>query len=113
LLAEKQHRLHLAVIRLDARHPGLLLQQAWSRVQGLEANLTQKMNGKLIQLKQHFMQQLVTLHAVSPLATLDRGYAIATYRKKVLVDSQQVKEGDVIDVRLAKGRLVCEIHHAG
>ena len=111
LLAQKQHRLHMAVIRLDARHPGLLLQQARSRVQGVEANLIQKMNGKLTQLKQHFMQQLVTLHAVSPLATLDRGYAIATYRKKVLVDSQQVKVGDVIDVRLAKGSLVCEINH--
>ena len=105
------HPRRMAVIRLDARHPGLLLQQARSRVQGVEANLIQKMNGKLTQLKQHFMQQLVTLHAVSPLATLDRGYAIATYRKKVLVDSQQVKVGDVIDVRLAKGSLVCEINH--
>ena len=109
LLAQKKHRLHLSIIRLEAKHPGLLLQQARVRVQNLEINLIQKMDVKITQFRQHFMQQLVTLHAVSPLATLDRGYAIATYRKKVLLDSQQVKAGDVIDVRLARGALVCEV----
>lgn len=109
LLAQKQHQLHLATIRLDAKHPGVLLQQARSNVQGLEINLTRTIHAKTAQLKQHFMQQLATLHAVSPLATLDRGYAIATLRKKVLIDSKQTKTGDVIDVRLARGSLVCEV----
>jgi len=109
LFAQKQHRLHLVVIRLEGKHPGLLLQQARLRVHGLASNLIQRMDVNITQLRQHFMQQLATLHAVSPLATLDRGYAIVTYRKTVLLDSQQVKEGDVIDVRLAQGGLTCEV----
>ncbi len=113
LFAQKQHQLHLAVIRLNAKHPGLLFKQTRLRVQALKASLVQKINLKLTQSRQQFMQQRITLHAVSPLATLDRGYAIATCRKKILIDSQQVRLGDLIDVRLAKGGLVCEVKHHG
>jgi exodeoxyribonuclease VII large subunit len=109
LLAQKQHRLHMAIIRLNARHPSEMLQQMRMNVQSLNIHLLQKMNLKITLCKQNFMQQLVTLHAVSPLATLDRGYAIATYHQTVLVESLQVKIGDVIDVRLARGGLVCEV----
>lgn len=109
LLSQKQHRLHMAIIRLDARHPSALLQKARTNVQGLKISLIQKMDMKITQLRQNFMQQRVTLHAVSPLATLERGYAIATYHKAVLVESLQVNSGDVIEVRLARGGLVCEV----
>ncbi len=109
LLAQKQHRLHMAIIRLNAQHPSGILQQTRMHVQSLTINLIQTMDMKITQCKQNFMQQLVTLHAVSPLATLERGYAIATYRKTVLVDSLQVNVGDVVDVRLARGGLVCEV----
>ena len=50
-----------------------------------------------------------TLHAVSPLATLDRGYAIATLKEKVLFSAEQTKIGDTIEVRLAQGKLSCEV----
>ena len=47
------------------------------------------------------------LHTVSPLATLDRGYALITHGDKNIVvrDSRQLHEGDTINTRLAKGRL--------
>ena len=61
------------------------------------------------QLKYQLRTQLSTLHAVSPLATLDRGYAIATKENKVLFSNQQVTIGDTIDIRLAQGHLTCEI----
>lgn len=109
LLLQKRQRLHVARIRLEARHPGVLLMHARTRVQGLELHLIQRMDVKLSQIRQHVRQQLVTLHAVSPLATLDRGYAIATIHQKILMDSQQVRAGDVIDVRLARGNLTCEV----
>ena len=112
LLAQQRHRLHLAMIRLDAQHPGRSLQQSRSNLLNLKENLNRVMGVMLIRLKQNFRQQLVTLHAVSPLATLDRGYAIATYRKHVLMESRQVKTGDVIELRLAQGELVCEVKGA-
>ena len=51
------------------------------------------------------------LDALSPLAVLSRGYAIATRRgeSRPLRDSQEVAEGEAVDVRLHRGRLFCEV----
>lgn len=50
------------------------------------------------------------LNAVSPLATLARGYAIArTLDGHLLRDASAVRPGDAIDVRLARGRLACRV----
>ena len=69
----------------------------------------QAMRTMLAERKQRFITQLATLQAVSPLATLDRGYALATFKHQVLTDSLGVKPGDVIDVRLARGCLTCKV----
>src|SRR5437762_8721957 len=54
-----------------------------------------------------------TLHAVSPLSVLSRGYAIAfsrsRNRRKPILDSAVVKVGDPIEVQLKKGRLECTV----
>jgi exodeoxyribonuclease VII large subunit len=47
-----------------------------------------------------------TLNAVSPLATLDRGYAIVTSPEgAVLRDAAEAPPGTVVEARLASGRL--------
>ncbi len=105
LLAQKRHILHTSTARLEAINPVILVQQEKSRLQHLENSLHLQINIKINQLKQQFAAKLATLHAVSPLATLERGYAIATVNNKVLLDSQQVNVGDLIEIRLAKGYL--------
>lgn len=47
------------------------------------------------------------LHTLSPLATLERGYAIITLAdtNNIVRDSRQLNEGDTINTQLAKGRL--------
>ncbi|MDH3410499.1 MAG: exodeoxyribonuclease VII large subunit, partial [Gammaproteobacteria bacterium] len=51
------------------------------------------------------------LHAVSPLATLDRGYAIVEDVKsgKVLMNAADAAAGDDIRARLAKGELIATV----
>jgi exodeoxyribonuclease VII large subunit len=50
------------------------------------------------------------LDALSPLAVLDRGYAIAQDQQGRLVrDARTVSEGDMLKLRLAKGRLDCRV----
>lgn len=51
------------------------------------------------------------LDAVSPLATLRRGYAIVERPSdhKIITHSAQVEAGDEIDARLASGRLRCRV----
>lgn len=58
------------------------------------------------------------LHAVSPLATLERGYAIvADARGEVLHDASALRPGDHVRARLARGRFTAEVidvqSHAG
>lgn len=107
LLARRQHRLNLVTMRLNAQNPMESIKKARVQLQFLNQNVLQKMYVKISQCRQQLRTQMVTLHAVSPLATLDRGYAIATLDGMVLVDSHQVPEGAHIDVRLAKGSLKC------
>jgi len=51
------------------------------------------------------------LHAVSPLATLERGYAIVEDAQsgKVLVSASDAATGQDIRARLAKGELIATI----
>ncbi|MEJ2360269.1 MAG: exodeoxyribonuclease VII large subunit [Gammaproteobacteria bacterium] len=52
-----------------------------------------------------------TLETVSPLATLDRGYAIATRAQdgRILRKAAQSSMGEQIRVRLSKGQLLCKV----
>lgn len=62
-----------------------------------------------------YEQRMVALAAkldtLSPLATLKRGYAIATGQKdnRVLHETKRVTIGDTIQIRLQDGRLVCDV----
>jgi exodeoxyribonuclease VII large subunit len=51
------------------------------------------------------------LHAVSPLATLDRGYAIVTNEQdgRVLLTAGEIAKGDDIRARLSAGELVATV----
>jgi exodeoxyribonuclease VII large subunit len=45
------------------------------------------------------------LHAVSPVRTLDRGYAIVYRNGAIVRDAEEVAAGDSITARLARGHL--------
>jgi exodeoxyribonuclease VII large subunit len=66
---------------------------------------------KLDNLKQLQVALAHTLHAVSPLATLDRGYAIVKNRDsdKILRSVTEVNERDVLETRLSDGRIVSQV----
>ena len=52
-----------------------------------------------------------TLDAVSPLGTLQRGYAIVSHSAsgQILLDSKQVTKGDSISIQLAKGQVSAKV----
>jgi exodeoxyribonuclease VII large subunit len=104
-LTHQRQQLQYAITRLEAKNPNKQLQQEKARVLALDTQLNKHMNDKIQQLKHQLTALLATLHAVSPLATLDRGYAIATRNHQVIWNSQAIQVGDTIDIRLAKGRL--------
>ncbi len=66
---------------------------------------------KLEQLGQRLMNSSQTLHAVSPLATLNRGYALALDPSSggIIRSVEQLNVGDMVQTRLAQGRFISQI----
>jgi exodeoxyribonuclease VII large subunit len=62
-------------------------------------------------LHRKYISLVHTLNAVSPLATLDRGYAIVSNPKtsEVISSSQQLSLNDMIKTRLAHGEIISQI----
>lgn len=108
-LAAKQHQCQILSTRLSAIHPLVQIHTSQQRIQHLQTQLIQLINQRFHEKKQQFITHCATLHAFSPLATLDRGYALAMHKQQLLTNSQQVKPGDRIEVRLSKGILNCEV----
>ena len=53
------------------------------------------------------------LRALSPQATLERGYAIVRTDNGVATDASALSEGDRVDVRLAAGRFGARVEETG
>ncbi|MDD5578409.1 MAG: exodeoxyribonuclease VII large subunit [Methylobacter sp.] len=72
-------------------------------------NITQH---KLDQLNQQLLNASQTLQAVSPLATLNRGYAMAIHlpSRQLIRSSEQLAPGDIIQTRVAQGQFTSQIH---
>ncbi|TAL59385.1 MAG: exodeoxyribonuclease VII large subunit, partial [Legionella sp.] len=101
IIRHKSQHLRLCLTQLHAQNPQLEIAHTQQTLQQLQLRLSQQMELIIKNLRSNLTTYLATLHAVSPLATLDRGYAIATVDKKVLYSASEAKVGDSILVRLA------------
>ena len=72
------------------------------------ASLAEKQVGER---RQRFAALCASLHAMSPLAVLARGYAVARKANgTVLRSADEVTVGETIDVTLGRGSLVCTVN---
>lgn len=96
---------------LSSASPELRLQLAQQRLQQLGQHLQQGVQAQLQQHLHHFQQLVRSLQLVSPLATLDRGYAILVENdsSKVVHSVQQASPGQQLTARLADGSLQLEV----
>jgi exodeoxyribonuclease VII large subunit len=93
------------------RHsPALSVQRSITRLGSLHQRLAGSAHDTLSQAGHRVALLARALHGVSPLATLDRGYAIVLDADgKALTDAARVKQGDEIRARLAKGELLASV----
>ena len=94
--------------RMEAIH------QLSQRIDDLETASRNAMERRLSDSKRDLQAFAHRLNALSPLATLERGYSIS--RKvsgEVLTSTQQVSVGDKIEVQLADGQLACRVEELG
>ena len=111
LLRHRRAQLTTLQSRLQQYSPALRLQRLQARQQELAARLKQGIQQRLSQQKNRLGLQVRTLEAVSPLATLHRGYAIVTHETDgtLIEQSTQVKPGDRVRTRLSEGELLCRV----
>jgi len=89
-----------------ARSPLPRLQQLQRDTQQWRKRLDAAMHQRLQQSADRLAHLAQMLDSVSPLGTLQRGYAIVTDSSgKLLRDASKVAIGDEVEARLASGRL--------
>jgi exodeoxyribonuclease VII large subunit len=104
--ALRRARLERLQARLIAQHPKLRLAPSRTRIADLRQRMTVAMSRRLERDRLRLTEQARTLHAVSPLATLERGYSIVfDERNAVVKHADAVAVGDRLRVMLADGEL--------
>lgn len=104
--ALRRARLERLQARLAARHPRLRLDPSRARLGELRQRMSSAIGRRLERERARVAQQGRTLHAVSPLATLERGYAIVFDERNAIVRrASDVAVGERVRVMLGEGEL--------
>ncbi len=112
ILADGQTQLNTLENRLKHSNPLQVVRLHQQTIQTLRQRLDQSTDRILLEKEQGLIRSSGLLDAVSPLATLARGYAIArktTTRKTVITHSTQVAKGETIEIILHQGCLKCQV----
>ena len=104
-LRQHQHRVQGLATRLEANSPVVQLQQQLAAWRSLHQRMTAAVTLQQERAKAHFELLLRALHGVSPLAVLDRGYALVRKDGELLRDTASIIPGDKISARLTNGEV--------
>jgi exodeoxyribonuclease VII large subunit len=109
-LQHQQAQLKLLRTRLRGVNPQLRILALRQLPEQLE-NRLRLAAGRLLERKQHALALLGgALDRLSPLKTLERGYAIASLSDgRVLTDAASVQAGDALALRLHRGSVDCQV----
>ncbi|WP_333873249.1 exodeoxyribonuclease VII large subunit [Methylobacter sp.] len=97
--------------KLWQHNPAIIIKSHKQRQDYLTSRLISAVEHKLEQLNLRLLNSSQTLHAVSPLATLNRGYALTINPSsgEIIRSTEQLKLGDMVQTRLAQGRFTSQI----
>jgi exodeoxyribonuclease VII large subunit len=110
ILADRRSALRLSVSRLWQLSPAARLQGTAARHAALFARLRAAGLKQLNRARERLAPLVRTLNAVSPLATLDRGYAIVSLEGGgILRDAKDATAGTIIEARLSQGRIRAKV----
>lgn len=109
LLHRQDERLQAVTLRLNRHNPRHRLDLMEQRLGNASHRLRQAVEQQLGEKQLRFARTAALLHALSPLATLGRGYAIVRsveLRPRLLTSASQVQPGDRIEALLQQGTIV-------
>ncbi len=99
---------HLST-RLHAHSPNQQLANLQTRLASSEMRLVNSMQKNLQQAKSRWQIVARALDTVSPLATLERGFAVVKHDDKVVSNASDLAPGDVISTQVARGTIVSKV----
>jgi exodeoxyribonuclease VII large subunit len=110
LLLQK-NRLQENSSELKAQSPALSVQRSIGQLQQIYQRLATSTRVVMSDANHRIALLGRALNSVSPLATLDRGYAIVKQEKSgaVLMNSSSVSPGDDVRAQLARGEIVATV----
>lgn len=89
------------------------LQATAARYAALSARLKAAGLARLQGARERLLPLVRTLNAVSPLATLDRGYAIVSIEGRgILRNAADAATGQIIEARLASGKIRARVENS-
>jgi exodeoxyribonuclease VII large subunit len=91
--------------RLASLHPGQRIARARHELSALEARRENAMRSRLEEERAELAQLGAQMAALSPLAVLDRGYAMVRAGDVIVRDAAQVNAKDRLHVKLARGSI--------
>jgi exodeoxyribonuclease VII large subunit len=114
-VVRRQHALETLGARLWRENPRHRLEALCSRAAGLRQRLEANMQTTLGTLEQRLTLAARTLNAVSPLATLDRGFAVVSRVAdgRLLRDAADAPAGTEIEARLSRGAVRARVTGPG
>ncbi len=105
-LEQRQQRLAHLRGRLQHQHPERLLGMLQERLGQLQQRLPRAIEVQMQQRRQRLESAVQSLHLISPLATLGRGYSILLDQQGKAIRSQhETRPGQQLEARLGEGKL--------
>lgn len=109
-LQQEGQRLNGYSRRLLRRNPAQHLPEWQQQLQQLQQHLVLRMNRSLVAQQTQLKQAALRLNAVSPLATLERGFSLLLDQdEQIIRHCNQVKPEDLITARLQDGDIICRV----
>ncbi len=107
----RTHQQHLDLLSKRLQHPEKKIKLAQEKLDRLQKELFKSIKNKILLLNNRLASTARMLHAVSPLTTLDRGYAIVKKldNNKVLTTTKEIKIGEKLEIVLRQGTAITEV----
>ncbi len=112
-IANNYSQLHQAQLALVQHHPKKQLQHFASQSSNLSKRLKFAIKTLLNDKQRQMAVNSGRLNAISPLATLARGYSITLKDETLIQSAEQVSVGDTIETRLNDGSITSKVIETG
>lgn len=91
------------------KEPLLRIQDEYVKLDNYIKNILDKMNGRYKDANFRFMNLISKLDSLSPLKTLERGYAIAQTNGKAVKSVAEISVGQELDIKLVDGTIAANV----